>query len=158
MAGAALAGASVVGVASMAHAAEPEEGSASDAVEVAADQKATVGFQLKSWSDRDWVVSNVFAVDGSGNNGRVGPFLPEDSYPAVGTVMRFGDSLTVKVDGSSWGTHGVSVVFYNRANPKEKIQLWFHRGFFSSWVDATFPDHMLVQSSGGNVNVWDLDW
>ena len=142
---------------SVAHAEEPPEGPASAAaVDITADPTAT--FQMKSWSDREWVVGTVFATDGSGHNSRVGPFLPQDSYPAVGTVLSFGDSMTIKVDGSSWGTHGVSVRFYNRSNPKETIQLWFVRGSFSSYVDATFPDFMLVQSSGGNVNIWDLDW
>ena len=100
----------------------------------------------------------MFATDGSGHNTRVGPFLPGDSYPAVGTALSFGKSMTVEVDGSSWGTHGVSVLFHNRSNPKETIQLWFVRGFFSSHVDEKSPDSMLVQSSGREVMIWDLDW
>ena len=162
--GAVLAGASLVGVAgvtSVAHAADPLEGSASAAAgDVTADQAAAAAtsFNVKSWSDRKWVVSNVFATDGSGHNTRVGSFLPEDSYPAVGTELSFGNSMTVNVDGSSWGTHGISVLFHNRSNPKETLQLWFVRGFFTSHVDEKSPDSLLVHSSRDEVMLWDLDW
>ena len=159
--GAVLAGASLVGVASVtsvAHAADPLEGTASSATgEVTA--AASSSFPVQSWSDREWVVSKVFATDGSGHDTRVGKFLPGDSYPAVGATLSFGKSMTVDVDGSSWGTHGISVLFYNKSNPKETLQLWFVRGFFSSHVDKKSPDNLLVHASGRDgVMIWDLDW
>ena len=95
---------------------------------------------------------------GSGPDTRIGKFLPEDSYPAEGTELSFGRTMTVKVDGSSWGTHGISVLFYNRSNPKETLQLWFVRGFFSSYVDKKVPEKVLVHSTGGEVMIWDIDW
>ena len=113
---------------------------------------------MKSWSDRKWVVSKVFATDGSGHDTRVGKFLPEDSYPAVGTTLSFGNTMTVNVDGSSWGTHGISVLFYNRSNPKETLQLWFVRGFFRSYVDEKSPETVLVHSTSREVMIWDIDW
>ena len=159
--GAVLAGASLVGVAGMtsvAHAADPVEAPASAAAGDVSAAAAT-SFPVKSWSDRQWVVSNVFATDGSGHNTRVGKFLPEDSYPAVGTELRFAGSMTVTVDGSSWGTHGISVLFHNRANPKETLQLWFVRGFFSSQVDVKSPDNVLVHTSRDDgTMIWDMDW
>ncbi len=156
-----LAAAALVGLSgamSPAMAAEPASAAAPAASVDMTNQTAATTFSFKSWSDREWVVSNAFATNGSGHDTRVGPFLPEDSVPAVGSVLRFGQTLTIKVDGSSWGTHGVSVLFHNRSNPKETIQLWFIRGFFSSYVESKAPDFMLIQSSGGEVMMWDMDW
>jgi hypothetical protein len=156
-----LAAAALVGLSgamSPAMAAQPEAVVASAHSTDVTDQTAAVAFSVKSWSDKEWVVSKTFATDGSGHDTRVGPFLPEDSVPAVGSVLWFNQTMTVKVDGSSWGTHGVSVLLYNKSNPKETIQLWFVRGFFSSHVDMKFPDNMLVQSYRGDVNIWDVDW
>ena len=139
--GAVLAGASLVGVAGMtsvAHAADPLEGSASAAAgDVTADQAAAAAtsFKVKSWSDRKWVVSNVFATDGSGHNtGSAHSFLRIRTPPWEPSCRSEFDDRQRGwfVVGNSW----ISVLFHNRSNPKETLQLWFVRGFFTSHVDG----------------------
>ena len=71
---------------------------------------STFEFKVTNFGDRDLVVSNVFATDGSGHKTRVGPFLPGDEYPAVGSVVEGHGSLTFKVSRTFLGNHGDYIV------------------------------------------------
>jgi hypothetical protein len=98
---------------------------------------STFEFKVTNFGDRDLVVSNVFATDGSGHKTRVGPFLPGDEYAAVGSVVEGHGSLTFKVSRTFLGNHGLSVVLYDPNNTRDKVQVWMVAGTFWPSSDAT---------------------
>ena len=116
--------------------------------------EVTRGFTIHNWGfdDRTYVVSNVFATNGNGHDTRVGPFLPGDSYPAVGTVLEPHENLRFEVTRTFWGDHGMSVVLYNRDNPKDTVQVWMKAYVFSAFTGAKAtgvfvwcnPDHVML--------------
>ena len=115
---------------------------------------STFEFKVTNFGDRDLVVSNVFATDGSGHNTRVGPFLPGDEYPAVGSAVEGHGSLTFKVSRTFLGNHGLSVVLYDPKNTRDKVQVWMVAGTFWPSSDATstfgavqcYGDYIVIDS------------
>ena len=87
----------------------------------------TFEFKVTNFGDRDLVVSNVFATDGSGHKTRVGPFLPGDEYPAVGSAVEGHGSLTFKVSRTFLGNHGLSVVLYDPKTPGTRCRCGWSR-------------------------------
>lgn len=115
---------------------------------------STFEFTVTNFGARDLVVSNVFATDGSGHNTRVGPFLPGDEYPAVGSVVEGHRSLTFKVSRTFWGNHGMSVVLYDPKNTRDTVQVWMMAGTFWASSDAKstfgpvqcYGDYVVIES------------
>jgi hypothetical protein len=115
---------------------------------------STFEFKVTNFGDRDLVVSNVFATDGSGHKTRVGPFLPGDEYPAVGSVVEGHGSVTFKVSRTFLGNHGLSVVLYDPNNTRDKVQVWMMAGTFWPSSDATstfgpvqrYGDYVVIES------------
>lgn len=114
-------------------------------------------FTITNWGydNRTLVVSNVFATDGNGHNTRVGPFLPSDEYPAVGTRLEPHDSLTFKVSRTVLGNHGLSVLLYDPSNTKDTVQVWMKSQVFSAYSDAKssrgvvmcYGDHVVIYAN-----------
>ena len=114
-------------------------------------------FSINNWGydNRTLVVSNVFATDGNGTNTRVGPFLPSDEYPAVGTRLEPHDSLTFKVSRTVLGNHGLSVLLYDPNNTKDTVQVWMKAQVFSAYSEAKstrgvvmcYGDHVVIYAN-----------
>lgn len=134
-------------------AASSTERPATDAA-VVTTTASTFEFKVTNFGDRDLVVSNVFATDGSGHKTRVGPFLPGDEYPAVGSVVEGHGSVTFTVSRTFLGNHGLSVVLHDPNNTRDKVQVWMMAGTFWPSSDATstfgpvhcYGDYVVIDS------------
>jgi hypothetical protein len=92
----------VTGLSSVANAAEPTAGTAVAASD--ANLKASRHVELRNSTGETFTVQKVFFV----TDGRTSGSLPEDSFPAVGTQLRPGQSLGLEVH--AWADHAVNVI------------------------------------------------
>ena len=104
--GTVLAAACLVGLSGLSTVASAAETSTSGVVSTAADTtiNASRHFTVANSSSHTFVVQKIFFA----TDGRTSGSLPEDSYPAVGTVLRPGQSLQFEVQ--AWADHNVNVI------------------------------------------------
>lgn len=96
----------VTGLSSVANAAEPTSANVVTSSAAGADTnvQASRHFTVTNNSSDTLVVNRVFFVTG----GHTSASLPEDSYPANGTVLKPGQNLPFEVQ--AWSDHAVNVV------------------------------------------------
>ena len=94
------------GLSAVANAAETTTGTVTTSSAVGADPniQASRHFTVTNNSSDTLVVNKVFFVTGE----RTSASLPEDSYPANGTVLKPGQSLQFEVQ--AWSDHAVNVI------------------------------------------------
>jgi len=94
------------GLSSAANAAEPTAGniSTSSAVGAHTNIQASRHFTVTNNSSDTLLVNKVFFA----TDGRTSGSLPEDSYPAAGTVLKPGQSLQLEVQ--AWADHAVNLI------------------------------------------------
>ena len=112
----------LTGLSSVANASEPTNVATSSA---AADVnvQASRHFTVKNSSSDTFVVNKVFFVTG----GHTCTSLPEDSYPAKGTVLAPGQSLPFEVQ--AWSDHAVNVILTDASGRMVVVYLYVSGGY-----------------------------
>ena len=77
---------------------------------------------MKNTSSDTLVVNKVFFVTG----GRTSASLPEDSYPAAGTLLNPGQSLPFEVQ--AWSDHAVNVILTDASGRMVVVYLYVSGG------------------------------
>jgi hypothetical protein len=114
----------LTGLSSVANAAEPTSANVVTSSAVGADtnNQASRHFTVTNNSSDTLVVNRVFFVTG----GRTSASLPEDSYPASGTVLTPGQSLPFEVQ--AWSDHAVNVVLTDASGRMVVVYLYVSGG------------------------------
>ena len=126
----------LTGLSTVANAAEPATANAvtqSAAADV--NVSASRHFTVTNNSSDTLVVNKVFFVTG----GRTSASLPEDSYPANGTVLKPGQSLPFEVQ--AWSDHAVNVVLTDASGRMVVVYLYVSGGY-------TYPSAQNSQGTG----------
>ena len=113
----------LTGLSSVANAAEPNTGdvvTSSAAADV--NIQASRHFTVTNNSSDTLVVNKVFFVTG----GHTSTSLPEDSYPANGTVLKPGQSLPFEVQ--AWSDHAVNVILTDASGRMVVVYLYVSGG------------------------------
>jgi hypothetical protein len=112
------------GLSSAASAAETTTGqvATSSAVGASTNISASRHFTIANNSTDTLVLNRVFFVTG----GRTSASLPEDSYPATGTVLKPGQSLPFEVQ--AWSDHAVNVVLTDASGRMVVVYLYVSGG------------------------------
>ncbi len=109
---------------SSASAAETTTGQVATASAVGADANVSASrhFTITNNSTDTLVVNKVFFATG----GRTSGSLPEDSYPATGTVLKPGQSLPFEVQ--AWSDHAVNVILTDASGRMVVVYLYVSGG------------------------------
>ncbi|HEU5001069.1 MAG TPA: hypothetical protein VFT68_19185 [Lapillicoccus sp.] len=141
------------GLSTVAHAAEPNTATV---VTTGADMSinASRHFTVKNSSSHTFVVQKVFFATGGSTSGS----LPEDSYPATGTVLGPGQSLGFEVQ--AWADHNVNVIL-NDTSARGLVVAYLHvsGGYtYPSAVNSAGAAFQLTpQPSVGGLTISDAD-
>ena len=113
----------LTGLSTVANAAEPTTGNvAASSAAADANIQASRHFTVTNNSSDTLVVNKVFFVTGE----RTSASLPEDSYPANGTVLKPGQSLPFEVQ--AWSDHAVNVVLTDASGRMVVVYLYVSGG------------------------------
>ena len=93
-------------------------------------------FDVKNASSHTFVVQKIFFA----TDGHTSGSMPEDSYPAVGTVLRPGQSLGFEVQ--AWADHNVNVIL-NDTSARGLVVAYLHVS-----GGYTYPSAINVEGSG----------
>ena len=115
----------LTGLSSVANAAEPTSTNVVTSTAAGADTnvQASRHFTVKNSSSDTFVVNKVFFVTG----GHTSTSLPEDSYPAKGTVLAPGQSLPFEVQ--AWSDHAVNVILTDASGRMVVVYLYVSGGY-----------------------------